>query len=203
MSPLLVHALAQLDQELHEAALLDRHGLEHKSDHSALQVDCSDCSYCTEAQLVLRHFEGLRTRPGPELSSYLVASEDCLIDEDDILLLLDQLDDLGELLKLALELSLQLERAEAEGKLEVSQFDAVKAVDLAQLADAELAVLEALAKKLSSLQQGEGPPGVKSLLFAEVVHFFLCELITRTVTAQTATLAKLVWVIKSHLDELV
>ena len=68
-----------------------------------------------------------------------------------------------------------------QAELEVPQLDAIQAINLAQFADAELALLEALAEELGSLEQGEGTPGVESLFRAEVLNFFLSELISRTV----------------------
>ena len=75
-----------------------------------------------------------------------------------------------------------------EAELEVPQLDAIQAIHLAQLADTELALLEALAEELGSLEQREGAPGVESLFAAEVLNFLLSELISRAVATETTTL---------------
>ena len=112
-----------------------------------------------------------------------------------------QLDDLRELLELAFELSLELKRTEVEAELEVPQLDAIEAINLAQLADTELALLEALAEELGSLEQGESAPGVESLFAAEILNFFLSELILRAVATETSSLGELFRVIAGHLDK--
>ena len=89
MSSLLVHAPTKLDEELHEVACLDRQWPEQQSDDAALQVNGGHGSDCIEAELVLAHFKSRSSRLGPELGSNLSTSENCFINEDDVLLLLD------------------------------------------------------------------------------------------------------------------
>ena len=89
---LLVHASAELDQELDEAADLDRFLLEQHSHHAALDVD--RCDHCNriEAQFLLGNLEGLIASSRPVPGSDLSPREDCFVHEDDVLPLLNQFD---------------------------------------------------------------------------------------------------------------
>ena len=89
---LLVHASAELDQELDEAADLDRLLLEQQSHHAALDVDCCDHCNCIETQFLLGNLEGLIACSGPVPGSDLSPREDCFVHEDDVLPLLDKPD---------------------------------------------------------------------------------------------------------------
>ena len=100
--PRSLHSLCKLIEERLEVNSVDRPLLCQHRDDLAIQIyPCDDCN-SFKSQFVLQNLKWLIPGSSPVSRLQLTTSEDCFVNEDDVLSLLDQLDNLRQHQKLAL-----------------------------------------------------------------------------------------------------
>ena len=93
--PRSLHLLCKLIKERLEVDSVDRPLLCQHRDDLAIQIyPCDNCN-SFKSQFVFQNFKRLISGSSPVSRTQLITSEDCFVNEDDVLTLLDQLDNLS------------------------------------------------------------------------------------------------------------
>ena len=102
--PRSLQSLCKLIKEHLEVDSVDRPLLSQHRDDLAIQFyPCDNCN-SFKSQFVFQNFKRLIPGSSPVSSTQLITSEDCFVNEDDVLTLLDQLDNFRQHQQLALGL---------------------------------------------------------------------------------------------------
>ena len=136
--PRSLHSLCKLVEERLEVNSVDRPLLcQHRDDLATQIYPCDDCN-SFKSQLVLQNLKWLFPWSSPVSRLQLITSEDCFVNEDDVLSLLDQLDNLRQHQQLAFGLISDLLLSQWFLEFQRAHFYAVLSVDSAQLIHRDL-----------------------------------------------------------------